>query len=89
MTGSFQVKKDTYYAVLNFRDQTGKRIQKWINLNMYVKDNKRRAEMALNELLFEYQGYEAIEPMNLLLSQHIARWLEANRPRPTTSISTS
>ena len=54
MTGSLQVKKDTYYAVLNFRDQTGKRIQKWINLNMHVKDNKRRAEMALNELLFEY-----------------------------------
>lgn len=80
MTGSLQVKKDTYYAVLNFRDQTGKRVQKWINLKMPVKDNKRRAEIALNELLFEYQGYESIEPMNLLLSQHIAQWLEANRP---------
>lgn len=80
MTGSLQVKKDAYYAVLNFRDQTGKRVQKWINLNMPVKDNKRKAEVALNELLFEYQGYEAIEPMNLLLSQHIAQWLEANRP---------
>ena len=36
--------------------------------------------MALNELLVQYQGYEAIEPMMLLLSQHIAQWLEANRP---------
>ena len=80
MTGSLQVKKDAYYAVLNFRDQTGKRVQKWINLNMPVKGNKRRAEIALNELLVEYQGYEAIEPMNLLLSQHVAQWLEANRP---------
>lgn len=47
---------------------------------MPVKDNKRNAEAALYELLVTYQGYEAIEPMNLLLSQHVARWLEANRP---------
>ena len=80
MTGSLQIKNDKYYAVLNFRDKSGKRVQKWINLNMPVKGNKRRAEMALNELLVQYQGYEAIEPMMLLLSQHIAQWLEANRP---------
>ena len=80
MTGSLQVKGDNYYAVLNFRDLSGKRVQKWINLNMSVKGNKRRAEAALNELLVNYQGYESIEPMNLLLSQHIAQWLEANRP---------
>lgn len=79
MTGSLQVKGDKYYAVLNFKDSTGKRVQKWINLNMPVKGNKRRAEVALNELLVSYQGYEAIEPLNLLLSQHIAQWLEANR----------
>lgn len=80
MTGSLQIKGDKYYAVLNFRDQNGKRVQKWINLNLPVRDNKRRAEMMLNELLVQYQGYEAIEPMNQLLSQHVAQWLEANRP---------
>ena len=80
MTGSLQIKSDRYYAVLNFRNQSGKRVQKWINLNLPVRDNKRRAEMMLNELLVQYQGYEAIEPMNHLLSQHVAQWLEANRP---------
>lgn len=80
MTGSLQIKGDKYYAVLNFRDQNGKRVQKWINLNLPVRDNKRRAEMMLNELLVQYQGYEAIEPINQLLSQHVAQWLEANRP---------
>lgn len=79
MTGSLQIKNDKYYAVLNFRDKNGKRVQRWINLNLSVKGNKRRAETALNELLVQYQGYEAIEPMMLLLSQHIAQWLEANR----------
>ena len=80
MTGSLQIKNDKYYAVLNFRDSTGKRVQKWINLDMPVKGNKRRAEMALSELVVNYQGYESIEPMNLLLSQHIFQWLAANRP---------
>ena len=80
MTGSLQIKNDKYYAVLNFRDSSGKRVQKWINLNLSVKGNKRRAEIALHELLVTYQGYESIEPMHLLLSQHIAQWLEANRP---------
>ncbi len=63
MTGSLQIKNDTYYAVLNFRNSEGKRVQKWINLNMPVRDNKRRAEAALNELLVQYQDYENIEPM--------------------------
>lgn len=80
MTGSLQVKNDKYYAVLNFRDSNGKRVQKWINLNLPVKDNKRRAEIALNELLVRYQDYENIEPMNLPVSQLVANWLEANRP---------
>ena len=80
MTGSLQIKNNKYYAVLNFRNAEGKRVQKWFNLDIPVKGNKRRAEVILNELLVNYQGYEAIEPMMLLLSQHIAQWLEANRP---------
>ena len=80
MTGSLQIKGDKYYAVLNFRDQAGKRVQKWIPLNLTVKGNKRRAEILLNQLLVEYQGIEQIEPMTTLLSRHIANWIESNRP---------
>lgn len=80
MTGSLQIKNDKFYAVLNFRDQNGKRAQKWISLNLPVKGNKRRAEAMLNQLLTDYQGIESVEPMNTLLSQHIATWIESNRP---------
>lgn len=80
MTGSLQIKGDKYYAVLNFKDRDGKRVQKWIPLNLTTKGNKRRAESMLNELIVNYQGYESIEPMNLLLSQHIMQWMEANKP---------
>lgn len=80
MTGSLQIKTDKYYAVLNFRDATGKRVQKWIPLNISIRGSKRKVEAMLNELLVTYQGYESIEPMNLLLSQHMLQWLESTHP---------
>lgn len=80
MTGSIQIKNDTYYAVLNFKDSRGNRKQKWINLNLNIRGNKRKAEIRLSELLAEYQGIDNIEPFNTLLSQHIAAWVEFNRP---------
>lgn len=80
MTGSLQIKNDTFYAVLNFRDQNGKRVQKWFNLHLPVRGNRRNAEAALKDLLVTYEGYAEVEPMHMLLSQHVGRWLAANRP---------
>ena len=80
MTGSLQIKSEKYYAVLNFYDASGKRVQKWIALNLPIKGNKRKAEALLNTLLVQYQGFESAEPMTLLLSQHIRHWLQANQP---------
>ena len=86
MTGSLQIKNGKYFAVLNFRDQSGKRVQKWFSLGLEVKGNKRRAETMLNELLVQYQGIENIEPMNTLLSRHIASWIEMNRPNISITV---
>ena len=69
MTGSLQIKSDKYYAVLNFKDENGKRVQKWVPLNLPVRGNKRKAEVMLTELINEYQGMECVEPVNRLLSQ--------------------
>ena len=80
MTGSLQIKSDKYYAVLNFKDENGKRVQKWVPLNLPVRGNKRKAEVILTELINEYQGMECVEPVNRLLSQHIALWIERDRP---------
>ena len=57
MTGSLQVKSEKYYAVLNFKDSSGQRVQKWIPLNLSTKDNKRKAEAMLNALVVKYQGF--------------------------------
>lgn len=80
MTGSLQIKSGKYYAVLNFRAADGKRAQKWINLGIDAKGNKRRAEAELNRLLVEYHGIDHVEPLTTLLSTHIRTWLDYNRP---------
>lgn len=85
MTGSLQIKNDKFYAVLNFKNQDGKRVQKWISLNLPVKGNKRHAEAKLRELLAQYQGLDSIEPLNTLLAIHLANWIEYNRPHITVT----
>ena len=72
MTGSLQEKRGKFYAVLNFRDEEGKRKQKWFPLDLPIKGNKRKAEAMLRDLLNQYQGLESITPINTLLSQHVA-----------------
>lgn len=56
MTGGIYEKKGKYYAVLNFRDENGKRIKKWIPTGLDVKNNKRRAEAFLQEKIREYEN---------------------------------
>ena len=85
MTGSLQVKNDKFYAVLNFKNDDGKRVQKWISLNLPTKGNKRKAEAMLNDLLVQYQGLDSIEPLNMLLSSCIANWIEYDRPHITVT----
>jgi len=85
MTGSLQIKKDVFYAVLNFKDAEGKRSQKWIPLHLNVRGNKRKAEAMLQELLVQYQGVECIEPTTTPLSRHIAKWIEYDRPHITVT----
>lgn len=55
-TGSIQIKNGKYYAVLNIRDENGKKKQKWISSGLEVKNNKRKAEMFLQEKILEYSG---------------------------------
>lgn len=76
MTGSLHEKNGKYYAVLNFKDQNGKRKQKWIGLGYTVKGNKRRAEASLRQLLTEKSGQEVLKSSNLLFTDFITHWLE-------------
>ena len=85
MTGSLQIKNDLFYAVLNFKDKNGKRKQKWIPLQLPVKGNKRKAESILQKLIMQYQELEYIEPVKMLLSQYIEKWIERDKAHVTVT----
>jgi hypothetical protein len=76
MTGSLQIKSGVYYAVLNFKDEHGKRRPKWICTNLKVKDNKRKAEAFLSKLIAEYEDTKVIYNKDVLFSDFMYLWLE-------------
>ena len=82
MTGSLQIDKNRYYAVLNLRDESGKRKQKKINLQLdAIPGNKRRAEKALREALAQYErdNITVCRP-SILFANYILVWLEESKP---------
>ena len=55
MTGSLKIKNDTFYAVINLKED-GKYKQKWISTKLKVKGNKRKATEFLNKIMAEYEA---------------------------------
>ena len=78
MTGSLQVKKDTYYMVINLYGADGKRKPKWISTGYAIKGNKKRAEQMLRDCLREYDLKEAAAQnrSDMLFCDWIRHWLE-------------
>lgn len=79
MTGSLQVKNEKYYAVLNFKDNEGKRKQKWISLDLEIKNNKRKAEQALKKLIVEYEKTKIIISNKQKFTDFMEEWLKTIR----------
>ncbi len=75
ITGSIQVKKGMYYAVINIYEN-GKRKQKWVALGFPERGNKKRAEAALREQLNKYQKLSGLISTDILFSEYINIWLE-------------
>ena len=82
MTGSLRSDKGKYYAVLNLKDESGKRRQKVINLHLEaVPGNKRKAEQALRETLTEYErNHITVNRPDMLFCEYVKVWLEEARP---------
>lgn len=75
-----------YYAVLNFKDGNGKRKQKWISTGLEVKNNKRKAEQALNKLIAEYEKTKIIVSDKQKFTVFMEEWLKTikNNIKSTT-----
>lgn len=81
MTGSLQVKNGKYYAVLNFKDENGKRKTKWVSTGLLQKGNEKRAKQILKNLLSEYDVKKVIPYEDVQFADYIKTWLEQARMR--------
>ena len=80
VTGSLQVKKNIYYAVLNLEDENGKRKQKWISTGLNTTGhNKRAAQKTLNDLIDKYESIPKTLRVNdgTLFSEYAKHWLDS------------
>lgn len=77
LTGSLQIKNNTYYTVLNLKEGE-KYKQKWITTKLNVKGNKRKAKEFLNELIVKY-GAKEVKSDDILFSEYLMQWLEKKK----------
>ena len=81
MTGSLKIKNDTFYAVINLKEN-GKYKQKWISTKLKVKGNKRKATEILNKIMAEYEAKET-QPStdDILFTDYLTQWLEKKKDK--------
>ena len=79
MTGSLQIKNNIYYAVLNYKDEFGKRKQKWISTELEVANNKRKAESRLREILVEVEQQKTVYSADILFLDWVDKWMEQKK----------
>jgi len=75
VAGHLQEKKGYFYAVLNYKDENGKRKTKWIASGLQVKGNKKRAEAFLNEQRMRFVP-SARCTCEEKFSDYLIRWLK-------------
>lgn len=61
------------------KDCTGKRQQKWISLKLPAKDNKRKAEEKLAQLLKQYEGLENADAISTPFSAYLVEWCQKKK----------
>lgn len=85
-SGSLQEKNGFYYAVLNLKDDTGKRKQKWIGTELPIRGNKKRAEKILRELLEQYDNNDITSTSKkILFTKFIQMWMDINKAKLQTT----
>lgn len=80
VTASLQIKNNIYQVVLNYKDITGKRKQKWVSTGLSDKgNNKRAANQKMQEILTSFKQRISNENTNnttdKLLTAYLKEWL--------------
>lgn len=99
ITGHLTSKNQQWYAILNLYDTSGKRTQKWVNLDLKdQRGSKTDASYRLNEVLSQYNTGDLYlqETMthaerernriaNMLVEDYLREWLEQHKPNISSS----
>lgn len=78
VTGSVQEKNGKYYAVISYKDNLGKRKQKWINSGLIIRGNKKKAERFLDKQLSSWNEKD-IRYCDLTVDEYFTDWLKEIR----------
>lgn len=81
ITGSVQVKKGYYYAVVNLIGPNGKRQQRWIATGLPEKGNKRKAVQRMKEIIAELEEQGITYDSSLKFHEVLELWLETSKDR--------
>lgn len=80
MTGTLQTKNNHYHMVISYRDEHGKRKQRWITTGLPVKGNYKAARAMLQKWLAEHED-QNLTSINQSLSGYLEKWIETTEPR--------
>ena len=75
VAGFITTKNGKYYAVLNLKEETGKRKQKWFSTNLPLRGNKRSAEKFLQKLIDEWEA-KSTPFCRLTFADYLEQWIE-------------
>ena len=82
MTGSLRIENGKYYAVLNLKNEIGKRKQKVVPLYLKaVAGSKRKANELLRSLLAEYEKKHPVVYRDILFADFVSVWLSEAQER--------
>lgn len=83
MNGVLVEKFSKYYVVISYRDDSGKRKQKWISTGLDVKGNKRKAEEFMKGAVRKFEdefNYRNNPDSDILFADFLDDWLERSKP---------
>ena len=88
VTVSLQEKNGKYHAVFNYRDKTGKRIQKWKSTGLAIRGNKKKATQKAEKMRIEFEQELKLTDNkktnnlsnDILFIDYIKNWLKIVKP---------
>ncbi len=99
ITGHLQDKNGKWYAVVNLYDTSGRRREKWVNLDLEARrGSKTEANHRMNEILAKYNSgelylmdslskaeQERLRIASMPIETFVTEWLEQHRPNVAVS----